>query len=157
MVDQFENSEEELGQLFTTWTCALGPDALTNYQPAIDLARQHVAPDEKDAQKLQFLGAIYVRAKRFEEARAALVKVVAGDGTASVSPAYSLYLLAMTEHELGNDAVATKQLQAANEFADKELLESPIWNRETTLKLLRDEAESLIEPSIERRETVENE
>ncbi|MCA9134718.1 MAG: hypothetical protein KDA45_16235 [Planctomycetales bacterium] len=60
------------------------------------------------------------------------------------SPAYGLYLLAMTKHQQGNSDAANEHLAAANARAEEELVDGSSWNRTMTLKLFRHEAEALM-------------
>lgn len=60
------------------------------------------------------------------------------------SPVYSWFFLAMTHHRLGHDDETRAWLQKAIDQAEHEIQGNPPWNRRATLKLLRDEAEALL-------------
>lgn len=65
------------------------------------------------------------------------------------SRAYTWYFRAMAHHALGNIQEASQWLRKADEWTDKELNDSedPVaWNRELTLKMLREEAQALVDP-----------
>ena len=132
---------------FAAWTCALAPDALDDYVPAITLAGLAVEKDPDNQQYLDGLGAILLRAGRYDEAKEQLEQALAVDENENTSTSYIRYFLAMTEHHLGNRDAAPEQLEAANASAEQELAGDPAWNRKLTLQLLRKEAEALIGPA----------
>ena len=79
------------------------------------------------------------------------------------SPAYNWYFLAMAHHKLGHEAEAEKWLDKANEWTDKVIRENEegtttlAWNRRLTLKLLRTEAEGMIELPDQPKDDTETE
>ena len=67
---------------------------------------------------------------------------------ADSSPAYCWYFLALAHKAAGQDKEAREYLAKANAWMEKVLADEedpPAWNRRETLKLLREEAEGLIE------------
>ena len=62
----------------------------------------------------------------------------------------------MAEYHLGNAEAANEQLRAANESVEKELAETPAWNRKLTLQLLRKEVVELINTDEEKSNTNED-
>lgn len=129
---------------FTSWTCALAPHAIDDYEQVIKLARHAVEKDPGSKQYLYGLGAVLLRAGKYDEAKVQLEKALEAAEKASTSHSYTQYFLAMTEHYLGHQESAQKHLKSANKSAETELAASPVWNRKLTLVLLRKEAESLI-------------
>jgi tetratricopeptide (TPR) repeat protein len=145
MLEQFADSEVPSETHFTAWTCALAPDALDDYEPTIELARHAVEQEEFNQQYLNGLGAILMRARRYDEAKDQLQQALnVEDEESLTSTSYAYYFLAMTEHHLGNTEEAKEQLQIALESTEQELAGSPSWNRRLTLELLREEAVTLI-------------
>src|SRR6056297_2561222 len=131
---------------FTSWTCALAPDAIEDYESVIQLARQAVEQEPTDRQYLNGLGAILMRAGQYDEAQKQLEKAIEAGTNDNTSLGYIHYFLAMTRHALGDTQEAQARLSKANEIAESELSDSPSWNRRLTLELLRKEAESQITP-----------
>ncbi len=148
MVERFRESKSstETENHFTAWTCTLAPDALDDYERAITLARRSVENEPSNQQHIGGLGAILMRAEKYDEAQKQLGKAIEAGANDNSSLGYIHYFLAMTEHQLGNTKEAQSQLRKANEVAESELSDSPAWNRRLTLQLLRKEAESQITP-----------
>ncbi|MFC1596542.1 protein kinase [Planctomycetota bacterium] len=152
MIARFTDTDNASAAHFAAWTCALHPAAIEDFEPAIKLAQ---AAPEKDGENAQFqgtLGAILYRAGQNEEARDQLSTLAEqleqGDRQADSSPAYCWYFLAMAHKAAGQDQQARDCLAKANQWADKVLADEenpPAWNRRETLKLLREEAEGLID------------
>lgn len=141
---------------FTAWTCALGPNAIDDYDAAIAFARHSAGKAPDNQQYLNGLGAILMRAGKYEAAKEQLVKALEAGENDNTSPSYIHYFLAMTEHHLGHADDAQEELTQANASADKELADSPTWNRKLTLELLRKEAEALINSEEETSSKKEN-
>ncbi len=85
-----------------------------------------------------------MRAGEYVDAKENLEQALAAAGSANTSTSYIHYFLAMTEQHLGNADAAQTLLKEANTSSEKELADSPPWNRKLTLELLRKEAEALI-------------
>ena len=153
MLEKFAATEESNEARFTAWTCALSPNALEDYAPAVQLAERAVKAEPKLASHQQSLGAILYRAGSFQEAREHLNIAAESAQTERTSAAYGWYFLAMTHHRLGHADEAREWLAKANEQADRELNDagSPApWTRKLTLELLRKEAEELLRTDAER-------
>jgi len=149
MLGRFQDSGTPHEKFLTGWTCALAADAIEDYGPGINLVRHAVANGDGTQQYTSGLGAILMRAGEYAEAKEHLEAALKATGSDNTSTSYVRYFLAMTEQHLGNTEAAKEHLQAANGSAEKELAESPLWNRELTLELLRQEAEGLINASKE--------
>jgi tetratricopeptide (TPR) repeat protein/roadblock/LC7 domain-containing protein len=153
IIKQFSKADDAQTAHFLAWTCAVGPDALTDFAPAIALAEKAIKVDANSAQFANSLGAILYRAGRFDEARQKLEETnrLASSGEQRAStPAYTWYFLAMTHHRLGHADEAKKWFDKAREETEKALKEHDTgaatlaWNRRLTLNLLRNEAEALL-------------
>ncbi len=149
MLEKFVDSDVPLETHFTAWTCTLAPDAIEDYAPAIKLARHAIEQESENQQYLDGLGSILMRAGEYVEAKEILEQALAAAGSTNTSTSYIRYFLAMTEQHLGNVEAAQTLLKEANMSSEKELAESPRWNRKMTLELLRKEAEALVETATE--------
>ena len=123
------------------WTCALGPDSVTDYAPAIGLAQEAIAsaPTPLRAGARAVLGAVLYRAGRYSEALDRLEKWPASGG--SPPPPQVFAFLAMTHHRLGHTELARQCLERvpAQSPEDKE----PSWDA-LEVELLRREAQALV-------------
>ncbi len=159
-VGQTDNAGDHF---FVAWACVLAPDATTDWATAVALAEKSVQGDPQSAMCLNALGAVLYRAGRFDEALVRLSEAAAlveQTGAASnLSPAYPWFFLAMTQHRLGHAEEAKQWLDKAVTWTDKALADADQgttdlpWNRRLTLKLLRDEATTLLgvtSPTTER-------
>ena len=99
------------------------------------------------------MGAVLYRAGQFDKAIRELTKAdtLTGESDARTSPAYIWYFLAMAHHASGHPDEAKKWLQKAVARTEQAFQAEEedggvrlAWNRRLTLKLLRDEAESVI-------------
>jgi WD40 repeat protein/tetratricopeptide (TPR) repeat protein len=154
VVEHFGNSQTPEEAHWTAWTCLLAPEAVENYARVVQLAEQAVVADPKSHSYLKTLGGILYRACRCEEAVQRLTEAdklaESADPASKSSPAYTWYFLAMAHHKLGHDAEARTWLAKANEWTEKVLREHEDgtaalpWNRKLTLKLFREEAETLL-------------
>ncbi|MAG93416.1 MAG: hypothetical protein CMJ48_06675 [Planctomycetaceae bacterium] len=142
LLDTFKDSENPLGMHLAPWTCALAPDALDDYTPALALAQRalETAPESNQVG----VGAVQLRAGRYADALANLAKA---KPSKNASRAYAAYLQAMTEFHLDHKNAARQSLDQANELAKGQLGDAdnlPRWDIRLTLELLRKEAEILI-------------
>ena len=144
MLTEFADSTNPTESHFAVWTCALSPDAVDDFDPAIELARQAVEKEPGNQQYLNGLGAILLRTGKYNDAKETLKQALEALASGNTSPSYIRYVLAMTEHHLGNSDAAQEHLEDANRQADAELASSPTWNRKLTLELLRKEAKALL-------------
>jgi tetratricopeptide (TPR) repeat protein len=140
----FADLDRPIETYLVTWTCALAEHAIDDYGVVISLARHAADKDPERNMYLTGLGAILMRAGKYDEARTQLEHALAAGDLSGTSPSFTRYFVAMTEFHLGNQQAAAQQLHIANLLTEKELAESPIWNRRLTLEFLRKEAEALI-------------
>ena len=130
----------------------MAPDALSNFSLPIGFAETAVALEPESAQFADTLGAVLCRAGRFGESIQKLEEAgrISPDEGDQRSAAYADFFLAMAEQNLGHAQKAREWLDKANGSMDQELkglksTERQRWNRILTLRILRKEAEALIE------------
>ena len=104
MVEFFADSEKAVELNFAAWTAVLAPDALEDYEPAIQAAQAAVKKSSGDAQYLKTLGAILYRAGQADRAIEELTKLAesSNEEQSKASPAYGWYFLAMAHQAVGN-------------------------------------------------------
>lgn len=160
MLAAFADNKDPLTQRFTAWTAVLAPDAVTDWERVLEMARQ-VA--EKDAAARDHLGAVLYRAGKYQEAVELLTKVARSVDdkpftTQNSTAAYACYFLALSHAKLRQADTAVSWLAQAKGWTEKELAPpvlpategqpaiAPvvIWNRRDTLNLLRAEADAEI-------------
>jgi tetratricopeptide (TPR) repeat protein len=129
------------------WTCALGPAAVADYAPAIELAEQAVASSPQ-TYRLNTLGALLYRAGRFDEAHARLQQALARHGSGGTADDW--VFLAMTEAKRGNHEDARRWLQKIDEAlednnAQLRTLGRAPWRQTLGLELLHAEVRALID------------
>jgi tetratricopeptide (TPR) repeat protein len=178
MVEKFGNKEdpEDLKWNWLCWTCALGPEAVSDYARVLDLAEKRAAKSSKSPLNLNVLGAVLYRSGRFEEAVKRLtqanrlnpdtqpLETLGEQEWQAPSSAYQWFFLAMAHFRLGHTAEAKLWLDKAIERTKRELKVSPglifpvptkagddpppyvHWICKATLRVLRREAEALIDP-----------
>jgi tetratricopeptide (TPR) repeat protein len=152
MLGRFGNASDPDAAFWTAWSCTLGPDAVSDWQPVVRLAEKALAADPKDYDKLQLLGAALYRAGRLEQALARLTEAEAAFQQAQKTRSTVLHnwlFQAMTRHRLGQADEARRWLAKAAEAIDQPPEQSTEanagdWNRRLTLQLWRREAESLL-------------
>ena len=132
-------SSEVAAWYYAAWVGVLAPRSVDDWGSIISLAERAVKVDAAPSHYHCCLGAAYLRAGRVEEAKASLHKAVELKSTGSHSSSYAEYFLAITEHQLGNNAKATEHLRTANEVADSELSTYRSWNRKLTIQFLKNE------------------
>jgi serine/threonine protein kinase/tetratricopeptide (TPR) repeat protein len=150
MLTRFGNSPDLDAAYWTAWTCTLGPDAVSDWQPVVRLAEKALAADRKNCDKLQLLGAVLYRAGRFEEALKRLTEAEAAFQEARnplSTVIYNWLFQAMTRHRLGQADEARKWLEKAVEAIDRPPEKSKdanagVWNRRLTLQLWQREAQT---------------
>jgi tetratricopeptide (TPR) repeat protein len=142
-------TDTDLGY-WVVWTCVLGPDAVSDWKPVVDLAEKSLAADPKSYDRLQNLGAVLYRAGRFEEAARRLAEAEATFAEVRnprSTITYAWLFLAMTERRRGQAEEAKKWLDRAVEAIDQPPEKSKdvgagAWNRRLTLHLLQREAQA---------------
>jgi serine/threonine protein kinase/Flp pilus assembly protein TadD len=144
MLKKHSNSDVLDERYFTIWSCVLAPDALVDYTQLIAMCRDSAAKELTSQKFVPTLGAVLMRAGQYTEARQLLEQSLSMPEGEKTSQTYNNYFLAMTQFHQGNKEAALRQLQIANMLAEKELAESPKWNRQLTIELLRKEAQLLI-------------
>jgi tetratricopeptide (TPR) repeat protein len=144
MVKQFgatKNLVTAIQTAWTAWACALGPDALPDLTPAVELARLAVkATQQRVPDVRKILGAVLYRAGKHDEAvteLTAAIKMNPKGGTWA-----DHLFLAMAQHKLGKTDEARKSLAVAEKLLDSD----PVWwwSDKLERQLLRDEATKLI-------------
>lgn len=147
MLRQFQDSQNYDEIQFTAWTCALAPDAVSDWEQVIGLARRAVEVSSARNQSLQGLGAVLFRARRYSEALEVLERANAASEVALTTPAYTWYFLAMTHSQMGHPDEARQWSVKALAATETMLSDSQtVWNRKLTLKFLREETRTLIQP-----------
>jgi serine/threonine protein kinase/WD40 repeat protein len=94
------------------WACALGPGALSDYRPAIQLSERSVASRD-ETNRLNTLGAILFRAGQPHEALFQLEKSVADHGAGGTI--YDALYLALVHHSLGHNSEAQQWVRRAEQ------------------------------------------
>ncbi|MGM0490870.1 MAG: hypothetical protein ACQESR_29450, partial [Planctomycetota bacterium] len=155
MVEAFRDGDSPNPCYWTAWTCLLSPNSVEDYAPLVRMAKQAVEEDPDSEHCLKTLGGILYRAGRADEAVQRLTEanqlLEDPDTESQSSPAYTWYFLAMAHDKLGHETDTRKWLDKATQWTDKVLSAhedgtAPLaWNRRLTLKLLRDEAEGMID------------
>ena len=153
MVIDFGHSPDLEAAYWSAWTCALAPDAVTDWQPVVRLAEKALTADPKNCNMINNLGAILYRSGRFKESAERLAEAEAAfqqTPGARSSIVHNWLFQAMAHHRLGHTVEAAcwlkKSVQAIDEPSPK-IAQAPAtipWNRRLTLQLLRREAEELL-------------
>jgi tetratricopeptide (TPR) repeat protein len=146
LLSKYGTTHDAEAARWAVWSSVLGPAALDDYTPAIELAQRF---SESGVALVQHRAGLLFRSGQFAEALPALTAVAEAGAIERSSTAYIGYLLAMTHWRLGNHDDARAWLDRANTAADTELKppNSVDWNRKLTLELFRGEAEQMMAPS----------
>jgi WD40 repeat protein/tetratricopeptide (TPR) repeat protein len=162
MLRHFGATEDADAAHWTAWSCTLAPDAAADWSVPLALAKKAAKGDPDSIQYMITHGAVLYRAGRVQQAIQRLMDAEplhqALDPTLPSSPAYAWFYLAMAHHRLGHGDEAKKFLnKAAAAWMDEETREPkaptaprPAWNRRLTLKLLSDEAHTLLKTDAAR-------
>jgi WD40 repeat protein/tRNA A-37 threonylcarbamoyl transferase component Bud32 len=118
------------------WICALGPDAVADFQPLLRELDRVFGPDP-DANQLNTLGAVLYRAGRFDDAVRRLEQSIAKRD--KVGTVQDWLFLAMAHRRLGHAAESQKWLEKAVQGGKQGRGGS--WDQSLELQLLRREAE----------------
>ena len=155
MLQRFGQTDKAGDHYWVAWACVLAPDATTDWATAVALAEKSVQSDPKSAMYLNTLGAVLYRAGRFDEALARLSEAAALVQRTERGEQFVARLPLVlsghdAHHRLGHAEEAKQWLDKAVTWTDKTLAEADQgtadlpWNRRLTLKLLRDEATTLL-------------
>jgi tetratricopeptide (TPR) repeat protein len=150
MLARFGRTRAGLDANNTAWTCALAPAALDDLEPLLRLAEHAVTAEQHNADHRNTLGAVLYRMGRYESARECLQEAIhqrEGGGAAE-----DWFLLALTHHELGDDAEAQHAFSQAIRWLEAAppgqlpgtTHRSVMQRRRTELFLLRREAEAAL-------------
>jgi WD40 repeat protein/tRNA A-37 threonylcarbamoyl transferase component Bud32 len=121
------------------WICAMGPDAVTDFEPLVRQLAKAIGP-KPDANQLNTLGALLYRSGRFEEAVQRLSEgITLRDKVGTV---HDWLFLAMAHQRLGHGDEARKWLDKA--VRAPEQAEGGGWDQRLEVQLLRREAEQLV-------------
>jgi eukaryotic-like serine/threonine-protein kinase len=156
MLGQFGPAAKNDYAVWTVWTCVLAPDAVVDWNAALQFAEKAVAGNPKDNWALHRYGATLYRAGQYQEALEQLTEAEAAyqptDETL-YAIAYNWLFLAMAHQRLGHIEEAKKWHDKAVQWIDRAMQKKPEdpavanhlpWNRRVTLSLLRPEAEELL-------------
>ncbi len=135
---------------WTVWTCIQIPDGVDDWTKLVQWAEKDLGADPTDF-RLTALGAVLYRAGRFEEAARRLNEAEAAfKKKAQLSTIAFIWLFrAMAEERLGHAQQARQCLGKAIGEIEKPPAEGATdprpWNQRLTLRLLRTEAEALLQ------------
>jgi tetratricopeptide (TPR) repeat protein len=165
MIEHFKETPSPQVAFFTAWTAALGPDAVSDFSPALRLAQSAKERDAENPQWHQAVGAILYRMGRLEKCLSHFDSAPAAVNTQNPASAADCdYFRAMAHHRLGHKEQAGKYLRRAVAQTDKELRDDAqtadlnSWVRIATLQLLRAEAEAVLRapPALRSRVKLEH-
>jgi non-specific serine/threonine protein kinase/serine/threonine-protein kinase len=153
LVDLKVHSVHVVDNARPVWPVCLAPAALDDMSRLVNRAEEIVSDHSlfQGHWRPLLMGAALFRADQYQEAAELLKQSIAeypavpphGFDTLN----YQRLLLAMTKWQLGQQDEARRLLAETQSAVDEELqAPSTLWGRRTTLELLRDEAEAMIEP-----------
>ncbi len=145
LVGRFSASRDRKEVIYTTWTCALGPEGLESYELVHEMLNEQIAatPDGPERHILHNTrGLMLYRMRRYPEARAELIEAVRVH-TIDGNPADWL-TLAMVEYRLGNMEKAIEWYEKARLWIDDEDGQLGNWCDSLEYRLLREEAEQVL-------------
>jgi tetratricopeptide (TPR) repeat protein len=153
LLKQVAAGEHEFTAISVAWTCCLAPGPADGLAPLVALAEKAVRGDPRSSHLIT-LGAALYRAGRFKEAIQRLNEASAAWERAATiptmySPAPMWFFLAMAHQRSGHAQESRRWLDKATKLMEKESQNprseaSRSWNRRLTLRLLRREAENLL-------------
>ncbi len=150
MLEQFSDSSSPRTISLLAWTCALAPDAVSDFQKVVSAAEQAVFVSYELPSGANIHGAVLYRAGRLEDAVSRLTEAnsVAGKARAA-KRAFAWYFLAMAHHRLDHETEARAWLDKANQRTEEFLRQHKkddmlFVSRRVTLNLIRREAEEMI-------------
>jgi WD40 repeat protein len=139
--DTFVHSRDANEVNNAAWACALGPDALADYEPLLQALEKAIGP-KPGADQLNTLGALLYRAGRYADAVKRLEEGIARRD--KVGTVHDWLFLALAHHRLGHADEARRWLDKAVRALDKDTGDS--WEQRLELRLLRQEAEAAVHP-----------
>jgi len=151
MLDHFGQTNDPRTAHRAAWIAVLAPDAVKDWQQAVNLARKALAADPKNNDCAATLGAALYRTGRFQEAIPHLERAAAGRepaAPAAHSAAYAVFFLAMAHQRLGHSALASQWLKRAlkrgQEVVQSDSKASPPWDWRLVFELLQRETEAVV-------------
>ncbi len=150
VLDRFGRSNRPADIELVVWTCVMGPDAVGNFAPLIELAKKNAAANPKDYAALRALGAVLYRAGQHEAAAERLTE--AAPLRAKDQPPYDWLFLALAHQRLGQIEQARQRLAQADKWIQqiKEEKDKPNgslrlrWNQRVTWEILHGEAQAAL-------------
>ncbi len=134
----------ELEKDTAVWICSLSPNALSDYAPAILLARNLVQARPREQQFILHLGSILLRAGQYEDAKIEFEKGTSLPFKRGDSSAPFLYLFALLKEHRGEHDQAVEQFEKAEKQAQLELSQLPRWNRKLAIQILGKEVKEIV-------------
>ena len=150
LLARFGQTDKPGDAFWVAWTTVLAEGSVTDIDQPVRVAEAALRGDPREDRHATALGAALYRAGRFDEAIRRLDQASAAFEQAAAkrptsSPAYTWFFLAMAHQRLGHGEEARKWLARAVERTGQEgQIEGLRWNRLSTLRLLRREAEGLV-------------
>ena len=175
MLARFGQTQSNYAASRIAWSCALTPDGLDDWSAVLSLTQRFVGGDIRSGNSIgaalwnlaskvfadgvslceipwhtTAAGASLYREGRYEEARRVMSQSVARWGigqpfTYDYSPAYAWCFLAMTCHQLGQEADARAYLDRAIGRTNRYVSEDAAWQKKATLHVLLGEARTLLD------------
>jgi Flp pilus assembly protein TadD len=140
MIARFGQSTDVSIANLISWACALGPGALSDLKPALELSKRAVKGSPMTWHFHRTRGAILHRAGQQKEAIAALQRAI--ELHEKGGSALDLLFLALSHYRLDQPAAARKYLKQARQIMDNGL--PAMWSEQVQLRVLGREAEELI-------------
>jgi WD40 repeat protein/tetratricopeptide (TPR) repeat protein len=141
MARRFGDTDDPATSNLVAWTCAVGPDALTDLKPILQRVERAAKDNPKSPAHQRSLAALLYRTGQFAAAVAGLEAALKQPGTRAVA---DTILLAMTFQRLNRSAEAKKLLEQTPRDEDAAIRALP-WDERLALQLLRREAAKLVD------------
>jgi eukaryotic-like serine/threonine-protein kinase len=144
MFIRFRDTRDPVTAEFVAWTNSLRPQTDIDWGELVALASRQFATGDAGAATQRTLGTLLLRAGLYEDALAELE--ASGENVQReeqrTSATYNAYLLAIAHARLGNEERARTSLDHAERHLETD---SPGWHRQSTLRLLREEAQASVD------------
>jgi len=98
---------------FAAYSCCLGPGAVEDYGPILDVARRSLALRPTSGHRRLVLGALLLRAGQYEEARERLREAIVATDDPQAASIFGRCFLSMANHHLGRAEDARASLREA--------------------------------------------